>query len=366
MRDFCGLAVLLLLAVAASGQTLMSSHPGPNGGSATYRSPISILPPITGAPVAYTLHEVRVQTLADGTHVTQVVRLERFWRDSQGRTRLERSGNVSNAQTPDWPTAVIAGPTSGFWYVLEQEKKIAHRGRLPAPFSGPSISFDPTVSADIETRTINGVLVRGGRRTMTVPKNTQGNDRDLVITTEIWTSPELHLTMFMETHDPRVGDTTMTLENFSRAEPDRTLFAPPADFRIVDESGEFTVTWGAQPPAPPPPPPPVPASQGISGGAYRIGGGVSAPVPIHQVEPSYTDEARQAGIEGVVFLSIVVDENGQPQAIRVARSLDPGLDQKAIEAVSQWRFRPGQKDGKPVPVMAGVQLNFRIADRPNQ
>jgi hypothetical protein len=149
MRNFCGLAVLLILAAAASGQTLISSHRGPNGGSSTYGSPIPILPPITGAPVAYGLHEVRVQTLADGTHVTEVMRLERFWRDSQGRTRLERSGNASNAQTPDWPTAEIADPTSGFWYVLEQEKKIAHRGRLPAPFSGPSISFDPTVSAQI-------------------------------------------------------------------------------------------------------------------------------------------------------------------------------------------------------------------------
>jgi TonB family protein len=337
----------------------------------TYGPAMPILPPVTKAPVSYELHEVRVQTLPDGTHIIRILRLERFWRDSQGRTRLERSSvtpvSTSNAQTPDWPTADIADPVSGLWYVLEQEKKIAHRGRLPAPSSGPSISFEPRVS-DQETRTINGVLARGGRRTMTIPKNTQGNDRDLVITTEIWTSPELHLTLFMETQDPRVGDTTVELENFSRAEPDAALFAPPADFRIVDENGEFTVTWGAQPPVPPPPPPPPPGppSQGVSGGAYRIGGGVSPPVPIHQVEPGYTEEARRAGIQGVVLLSIVVDENGQPQSIRVTRSLDPGLDQKAIEALSQWRFRPGQKDGKPVPVMASVQLNFRIADRPNQ
>jgi outer membrane biosynthesis protein TonB len=50
----------------------------------------------------------------------------------------------------------------------------------------------------------------------------------------------------------------------------------------------------------------------------------------------------------------------------VTKSLDPGLDQMAIEAVSQWRFRPGQKGGAPVPVMASVEVNFRIADRPNR
>lgn len=229
---------------------------------------------------------------------------------------------------------------------------------MPAPSSGPSISFEPRVS-DLETRTINGVLARGGRRTVTIPKNTQGNDRDLVVTMEIWTSPELQITMFMETQDPRIGDTTMDLENFSRAEPDAALFAPPADLRIVDENGEFTVTWGAQPP-PPPPPPPAPPSQGISGGAYRFGGGISAPVPIYQPEPQYTEEARQAGFQGAVLLGIVVDANGQAQAIRVTRSLDPGLDKKAIEAVSTWRFRPGQKDGKPVPVQASVEVSFRL------
>lgn len=208
MRDFRVLAVVLVLAMAASGQTLVNSRRGPNGGMETYGPAMPILPPVTKAPVSYELHEVRVQTLADGTHITQVMRLERFWRDSQGRTRSERSGNASNAQTPDWPTAQIADPTSGFWYLLEQEKKIAHRGRLPAPDSGPSISFEPAASTN-ETKVINGVVARGGRRTMTIPKNTQGNDRDLVITMEIWTSPELHLTMFMETQDPRIGDTTM-------------------------------------------------------------------------------------------------------------------------------------------------------------
>ena len=99
---------------------------------------------------------------------------------------------------------------------------------------------------------------------------------------------------------------------------------------------------------------------GFGGGVYRIGGGVSAPVPIYKVEPEYSEEARKAKFQGTVLLAIVVDENGRTQNIRVIRSLGLGLDEKAIEAVQKWRFRPAYKDGKPVPVAANVEVNFRL------
>ena len=99
---------------------------------------------------------------------------------------------------------------------------------------------------------------------------------------------------------------------------------------------------------------------GAGGGAFRIGGGVSAPVPIFKVEPEYSEEARKAKFQGTVLLAIVVDEEGRTRNIRVMRSLGMGLDEKAIEAVSKWRFRPGYKDGRPVPVMANVEVNFRL------
>ena len=60
------------------------------------------------------------------------------------------------------------------------------------------------------------------------------------------------------------------------------------------------------------------------------------------------------------MLSIVVDENGVPQEIMVVRSIGLGLDQKAIEAVKKWRFKPGVKDGKAVPVLANIEVNFRL------
>jgi TonB family protein len=61
-----------------------------------------------------------------------------------------------------------------------------------------------------------------------------------------------------------------------------------------------------------------------------------------------------------VVLAIIVDENGLPHDVRVVRPLGLGLDQKAIEAVEKWRFRPGMKDGHPVKVAATIEVNFRL------
>jgi protein TonB len=99
---------------------------------------------------------------------------------------------------------------------------------------------------------------------------------------------------------------------------------------------------------------------GFAGGAYRIGGAVSAPTILSKVEPEYSEEARKAKWQGTVVLSLVVDAQGRPQGLKVARSLGLGLDQKAMEAVAKWRFRPGMKDGKPVPVIATIEVNFRL------
>ena len=98
----------------------------------------------------------------------------------------------------------------------------------------------------------------------------------------------------------------------------------------------------------------------IGGGAYRIGGGVSAPSVIFKVEPEYSEEARKAKFQGTVVLFVVVDEHGNPRDLRVIRPLGLGLDQKAVEAVEKWKFRPGMKDGKPVPVQATIEVNFRL------
>lgn len=104
----------------------------------------------------------------------------------------------------------------------------------------------------------------------------------------------------------------------------------------------------------------VSGSMNPNGGVYRVGGGVSAPVLIHKVEPEYTEEARAAKYQGTVSLYTEIAPDGTATNIRVVHGLGLGLDEKAIEAVKQWRFKPGQKDGKPVTVMATIEVNFRL------
>jgi TonB family protein len=99
-------------------------------------------------------------------------------------------------------------------------------------------------------------------------------------------------------------------------------------------------------------------------GVYRIGGGVSAPVPTFRPEPEYSEEARAAKWQGAVLLQVVIDPSGVPQNIQVVRPLGLGLDQKAIEAVQKWRFKPGVKDGQTVPVMANIEVNFGLLQSP--
>lgn len=99
---------------------------------------------------------------------------------------------------------------------------------------------------------------------------------------------------------------------------------------------------------------------GIGGGVFRVGGGVSAPKVVYQPDPEYSEEARKAKYQGVCVLSLVVGPDGKPRDIHVSRSLGLGLDEKAIEAVNQWKFEPAMKDGKPVAVEIAVEVSFHL------
>lgn len=99
---------------------------------------------------------------------------------------------------------------------------------------------------------------------------------------------------------------------------------------------------------------------GFGGGLYRVGGGVSAPRPVYDPDPEYSDEARQAKYQGSVVLSAIIGADGRPRNLQVARSLGMGLDQKALDAVAKWRFEPAMKDGHPVAVQIGIEVVFRL------
>jgi TonB family protein len=68
----------------------------------------------------------------------------------------------------------------------------------------------------------------------------------------------------------------------------------------------------------------------------------------------------------VVLVSLVVDEQGVARNVKVVRSLDPGLDQSAMDTVREWKFRPGLKDGNPVAVAAQIEVSFRLLSMPNR
>ena len=94
--------------------------------------------------------------------------------------------------------------------------------------------------------------------------------------------------------------------------------------------------------------------------AVRVGGGVTAPSLLSKIEPEYSEEARATKLQGTVLVKVVVDTDGLAKDIQVLKSQGMGLDEQAVIAITQWKFKPGMKDGVPVPVLAQIEINFRL------
>ena len=265
--------IVLLLAAAAVPQTKSTSAPGPGGDAPPIigRTPalvalVSRGEGVTGAP--YTALEVNenVQTLADGTHITQPSAKTTYYRDSQGRTRTERTFPLppgASASADSGPSFIeIHDAVASVQYTLEPRN---HRARkivlappslVPAPITLPAVASNakskpqiasratpvtiaqrqrPEISTEsLGTQIIEGVSAEGSRTTVVYPINFLGNDRPITTVSETWTSPELKLTVLSKNSDPRSGEHTTRLTNISRAEPDPTLFQVPADYEIID------------------------------------------------------------------------------------------------------------------------------------
>jgi hypothetical protein len=243
--------------------------------------------PIKGAPYSATITNESVQTLADGNRIVQTS-TGNTARDSQGRTRqdfaLPAIGNLSATEVPR--LVFIQDPVAQTSYTLNLTDKTAQKIPMPPPppaggfsesggatFSvqvgagaaaigpgGPeqnmafqkpvlpdapvqTMAFAKLVPADeqaqvatedLGTQTMEGVVVNGSRTTRTIPAGQIGNDRPIVITIEVWTSPDLKTIISSKRTDPRMGEQTFKLTNLVRNEPDASLFAPPPDFKILD------------------------------------------------------------------------------------------------------------------------------------
>jgi hypothetical protein len=230
--------------------------------------------PVQGAPYSATITNENLQTLEDGTHITQSS-TGNIARDSQGRTRQDASlppiGNLSAADAPhlvfiqdpvaqtgytlnltektamkmpSLPLSInTSGPTGGPGKVLMQMATAVPAGGPPPPGMAMALSMQKTLTVgdqgqvkteDLGSQTMEGVLVNGVRTTRTIPTGEIGNDRPISIVTEVWTSPDLKTIVYSKRTDPRMGEQTFKLTNVVRSEPDASLFAVPADFKIAE------------------------------------------------------------------------------------------------------------------------------------
>ena len=99
---------------------------------------------------------------------------------------------------------------------------------------------------------------------------------------------------------------------------------------------------------------------GTGGGPYRPGSGIEPPRLLREVKPEYSDEARRRGISGDVLLEIVVRRDGSVGDVSIMQALGAGLDQRAVQAVRQWRFDPARRKGVPVDVLVEVAVEFML------
>jgi hypothetical protein len=232
--------------------------------------------PVTGAPYSADEKTESVQTLGDGTHISNTT-TTRTWRDSQGRTRREMTLQTGAPGAPGHTTIMINDPVAGTSYTLNPDEKVAHEMPLPKialmdaaalkaklraeagaggktvtqtqsygfSTNGQNVEYhvvrnDAVVAAappqmkheDLGDDNIESVHVRGTRDTATIPQGAVGNDRPMTTVSERWYSPDLQVEVKSVHSDPRMGQTTHTLSNISRSEPDSSLFAPPSDYKI--------------------------------------------------------------------------------------------------------------------------------------
>ena len=289
------LGFLLLTGAVAFGQSQSVTFSGTStstaavgrisSGTATFGVGRFASPAVQGAPYSGEEVQERQQTLSDGTHINQVQSRRMMYRDSQGRTRIERTmfPGPNGQETPI--VIEITDPINAVQYTLDTQNKIAHRSALqpmPTPRRGgvggggvlsavPSIAPAPpavmtatgstsTIQAvgrggqngvartftteKLGTQTFDGVMAEGQRQTMTIPAGAQGNDRDFNVITETWNAPDLRIAVYRKTSDPRSGESITKFNNLSRNEPDPQLFQVPGDYQVVDETGPFTVHYG--------------------------------------------------------------------------------------------------------------------------
>jgi len=208
---------------------------------------------VKNAPYSADIITETAQALADGNRIRQSS-TSKFYRDSEGRTRREQSldGLHRVAPNANLPQVIfISDPVAGSDFALNPSDKTATRSARMRPAmaqrgGGRGMESrlgrgrganDPNVKTEsLGRQLIEGVPADGTRTTMTIPAGRIGNDQPIQIINETWYSPELQTTVLSKRTDPRSGETTFKLTNISRAEPPRTLFDVPVDYKVSEAS----------------------------------------------------------------------------------------------------------------------------------
>lgn len=194
---------------------------------------------VKGAPYSATAITETLQTLANGTRITRKTTAT-IYRDSEGRTRrevtLDGIGPFATAGEPV-QLVFINDPVAGVSYILDQRARTARKIPAPPPNGPPPPRKPPESQGKTESlgkQMIEGVEAEGVRSVITIPEGQIGNDRPIEIVSERWDSPTLQTVVLSKHNDPRFGETIYRLTNINRAEPARTLFDPPADYRMEE------------------------------------------------------------------------------------------------------------------------------------
>jgi TonB family protein len=328
------------------------------------------LTPVPNAPFTGVIVVERTTVPGNSGPVLNLKSVRDVARDSQGRVYNVFRGLIPASQSGAPPVIRIHfydPQTRSYTYLYPQQKTYttgtvnhppaaepADMIASPAGNSAPLNQF--TKQEDLGTQSRNGVSAHGVREIQTIPASSSNTGNELVLTDEYWYSEELHMNVVVKHDDPRTGSVTMTLTQVTRTDPDPSLFRIPDDYKPMGVGG---VGSGA-------PVPPGAAMLGAgtpvegSPAMYHIGGPISAPRLVSAPNPEFPPEQREGG---VVVVSCIVDEKGQPQQVHVIRSLSDDFDKNAVQAVEQYRFTPAmlqsESAARPVAVKINIEVNFR-------
>jgi len=238
------------LAAGLAAASLFAQGPGrrfgggPGGDFSMVRAEFGLSNKVVpGAPYSAQVVTQFTQTLSNGDHIQRTTTAS-MARDSQGRTRMDRSlatvGALSATAGGQARVVMIHDPVAGMSYALDPASHTARSMPIPAArtgLAGAHARAERTQASakteDLGTQVMQGVSAQGKRVTRAIPAGEEGNEKEIDIVTETWYSPDLQVVVMSKTSDPRFGESVYQLNAINRTEPDPALFAVPADYSVT-------------------------------------------------------------------------------------------------------------------------------------